>query len=106
MSRSARPRARLLGPYALLYIYRRRLRTHAVAELLAGAGIAVAVALVLAATVAERRIAGSTAQVVHAVVGKATLQLRARDSDGFDERMLARVEAIRGVKQAAPLLEQ
>lgn len=106
MSRSARRRTRLLGPYALFYIYRRRLRAHAVAELLAGAGIAIAVALVLAATVAERSIAGSTAQVVHAVVGKATLQLRARDGDGFDERMLARVEAIPQVKQAAPLLEQ
>jgi putative ABC transport system permease protein len=106
MSRAARPRTRPLGLYALMYIYRRRLRAHAVAELLAGAGIAVAVALVLAATVAERSIAGSTAQVVHAVVGKATLQLRARDGDGFDERMLASVETIPQVQQAAPLLEQ
>jgi putative ABC transport system permease protein len=106
MSRSARAHTRLLRPYALIYIYRRRLRVHAVAELLAGTGIAVAVALVLAATVAERSIAGSTAQVVHAVVGKATLQLRARDGRGFDERTLASVEAIPAVKQAAPLLEQ
>lgn len=99
-------RTRMLRPYALLYIYRRRLRAHGVAELLAGVGIAVAVALVLAATVAEGSIAGSTRQVVHAVVGQASLQLRARDSEGFDERMLARVEGIPGVKQAAPLLEQ
>jgi putative ABC transport system permease protein len=64
------------------------------------------VALVLAAMVAEGSIAGSTRQVVRAVVGQASLQLRARGSDGFDERLLARVEAIPGVKQAAPLLEQ
>ncbi len=108
MSALARPRpqARLLRPYALAYIYRRWLRAHAVQELLAGAGIAVAVALVLAATVAERSIAGSTGQVVRAVVGHATLQLRARNGEGFSEAMLARVEAIPGVKQAAPLLEQ
>jgi putative ABC transport system permease protein len=106
VSRSARSHTRLLRPYALFYIYRRRLRAHAVAELLAGAGIAVAVALVLAATVAEGSIAGSTSEVVHAVVGKATLQLRARDANGFDEGTLERVEAIAGVKQAAPLLEQ
>jgi putative ABC transport system permease protein len=96
----------MLRPYALLYIYRRRLRAHAVSELLAGVGIAVAVALVLAATVAEGSIAGSTGQVVRAVVGQANLQLRSQDGEGFDERMLARVEAIPGVKQAAPLLEQ
>jgi putative ABC transport system permease protein len=96
----------MLGPYALLYIYRRRLRAHAVAELLAGVGIAVAVALVLAATVAEGSIAGATGEVVRAVVGRADLQLRAQDGDGFDERLLARVEAIPGVTQAAPLLEQ
>ena len=106
LARSPQPRARLLRPYALLYIYRRWLRAHAVQELLAGAGIAVAVALVLAATVAEQSIAGSTGQVVRAVVGHATLQLRARNGEGFPEAMLSRVEAIPGVKQAAPLLEQ
>ncbi len=106
MARPARLGTRALRPYALLYIYRRRLRAHGVAELLAGAGIAVAVALVLAATVAEGSIAGSTRQVVHAVVGQASLQLRTQNGEGFDEAMLARVEAIPGVKQAAPLLEQ
>jgi putative ABC transport system permease protein len=97
---------RALRPYALLYIYRRRLRANAVSELLAGVGIAVAVALALAATVAEGSIAGSTAQVVGAVVGQANLELRSQGSEGFDESMLARAEAIPGVKQAAPLLEQ
>jgi putative ABC transport system permease protein len=79
---------------------------HAAQELFAGIGVAVAVALVLAATLAEGSIAGSTRQVLHAVLGPANLQLRARGSDGFDEQLLARVEALPGVRQSAPLLEQ
>ena len=106
MPRSRHANKRLLRPAALLYIYRTRLRVHAAQELLAGVGVAVAVALVLAATIAEGSIADSTRQVLHAVIGPASLQLRARDSAGFDERMLARVEALPGVKQTAPLLEQ
>jgi putative ABC transport system permease protein len=99
-------RATWVGPYVLFYFYRRRLRVHAVQELLAGLGIAAAVALVFAALVANGSIAGSTAQVIRAVAGPASLQLRARDADGFDEGLLARVERLRGVRQAAPLLEQ
>jgi putative ABC transport system permease protein len=96
----------LMGPYALFYLYRRRLRIHAAQELFAGLGIAIAVALVFAATVAESSIAGSSAEVVHAVTGPASLQLRARDGAGFPEALLARVERLRGVRLAAPLLEQ
>ena len=106
MPSSQYAKTRPLRPAALLYIYRTRLRVHAAQELLAGVGVAVAVALVLAATIAEGSIADSTRQVLHAVIGPASLQLQARDSAGFDERMLARVEALPGVKQAAPLLEQ
>ncbi|MGA9875640.1 MAG: FtsX-like permease family protein [Solirubrobacteraceae bacterium] len=96
----------LMGIRALLYFYSRRLRVHAVQELLAGVGVAVAVALVFATTVANGSIAGSAEEVVHAVVGPADLQLQTRGPDGFDERLLARVERLPGVKQAAPLLEQ
>ena len=99
----ARP---FLRPYALLYIYRRRLRVHAVQELLAGLGVAVAVALVFATLVASGSVAGSAEQVVHTVIGPATLQLRARGPEGFSEAMLARVERLPGVKQAAPLLDE
>lgn len=91
---------------ALVYLYRRRLRVHGVQELLAGLGIASSVALVFATLVASGSVAGSSAQLVHEVIGPATLQLRARGADGFDESMLARVERLPGVKQAAPLLEQ
>jgi putative ABC transport system permease protein len=95
-----------MRPSALLYIYRRRLRVHAVPELLAGLGVAIAVALVFAVTVANDSIAGSAGKVVHAVVGPASLQLRGRGPEGFDERLLERVEHLAGVKAAAPLLEQ
>jgi putative ABC transport system permease protein len=95
-----------LHPYTLLYLYRRRLRVEGAQEILAGVGVAVAVALALAATVAEGSIAGSSRQVVKAVVGKASLQLRAPSNGTIDEGLLARVEAAPFVKQAAPLLEQ
>jgi putative ABC transport system permease protein len=91
---------------ALVYLYRRRLRVHGVQELLAGLGIASSVALVFATLVAGGSVAGSSAQLVHEVIGPATLQLRARGADGFNESMLGRVERLPGVKQAAPLLEQ
>jgi putative ABC transport system permease protein len=95
-----------MRPYALGYFYRRRLRVHGVQELLAGVGITVAVALVVATLVAEGSIAGSTNKVVRTVIGPASLQLRSRSSDGFSEGLLARVQKIPGVEQAAPLLEQ
>lgn len=95
-----------MRPSAVLYMYRNRLRVHLAQELFAGLGVAIAVALVFATLVANSSITGSTGEVVHAVVGSANLQLRARDSNGFDEHLLARVEHLAGVEQAAPLLEQ
>jgi putative ABC transport system permease protein len=91
---------------ALVYFYRRRLRVHIVQELLAGIGVAISVALVFATIVASASIAGSADEVVHTVIGPANLQLLARGPAGFDERALARVQRLSGVKQAAPVLEQ
>jgi putative ABC transport system permease protein len=106
-ARSEPLRARtLLRPYALLYLYRRRLRVHLAQELLAGLGVAIAVALVFAAMTANSSVAGSAAQLVHAVAGPASLQLHARGADGLDERLLARVMRLPGVARAGPLLEQ
>jgi putative ABC transport system permease protein len=100
-------KARALMPASMMvYLYRRRLRVHAVQELLAGVGVAIAVALVLASTIASQSVAGSAGEVVRAVIGPASLQLHARSSDGFQEHLLARVEHLPGVKQAAPILEQ
>ncbi|HEY2569818.1 MAG TPA: FtsX-like permease family protein [Solirubrobacteraceae bacterium] len=107
---SAGPRAlvtrRLLGPRTLAYFYRRRLRAHGLQELLAAVGIASAVALVLAAGVAQSSIAGSSRRIVKAVIGPASLQLRSRGNSGFPESTLGAVEALPGVRQAAPLLER
>ena len=100
-----RPRT-LLRPSALAYLYRRRLRVHGVQELLAGLGVAAAVALVFAATVANDSIAGSAGEVVRAVAGPASLQLHARDANGMDEALLARVRRLPGVSRVGPLLEQ
>jgi putative ABC transport system permease protein len=97
---------RFLRPSALLYFYRRRLRAHGTQELLAGIGIAAAVALVLAAVVAQGSIAGANRRVLRAVIGPADLQLRARGPEGFPEALLTRVEALPGVKQAAAVLER
>jgi len=95
-----------MGPYALTYLYRNRLRVHAAQELLAGLGVAVAVALISATLIANGSIAGSAGEVVHTVIGPANLQVRARGPEGFSESLLARVEHLRGVRQAAPLLEE
>jgi putative ABC transport system permease protein len=90
----------------LLYLYRRRLRVHRVQELLAALGVAIAVALVFAAMIANGSIAGSAEEVVHAVIGPANLQLHARAAGGLEQSLLKRVERLPGVVQAAPLLEQ
>jgi putative ABC transport system permease protein len=90
----------------LFYFYGRRLRVHAMQELLAGIGVAVAVALVFAVTVANGSITDSASAVVKTVIGPADLQLHARGPSGFDEKILSRVERMPGVEQAAPLLEQ
>ncbi|MHB1539515.1 MAG: FtsX-like permease family protein [Solirubrobacteraceae bacterium] len=96
----------LLGPYALAWFYRRWLRVHAVQELLAGLGVAIAVALVFATVVAAGSIAGSAREVLHTVVGPASLQLHARSPEGMPESLLGRVQRLPGVREAAPLLEQ
>lgn len=99
------PRAFMRVP-GLLFFYRERLRQQGVQELFAGLGIAVAVALVFAVIVASQSIASSAEEVNRALIGPATLQLRARGPEGLAEDMLGRVEALKGVQHAAPLLEE
>jgi putative ABC transport system permease protein len=91
---------------ALRFFYRERLGQQAVQELFAGLGIAVAVALLFAVTVASQSVTSSAERVNRALIGPADLQLRSRGAEGLDEGMLGRVERLRGVKLAAPLLEQ
>src|ERR1700677_3188436 len=95
-----------MGISGLLFFYRERLREQAVEEVLAGFGIAVAVALLFAVTVASQSIASSAEEVNRALIGSATLQLRSRGPEGLPESMLGRVEALKRVKHAAPLLEE
>ncbi len=98
--------SQLLRPSTLRYLYRARLRVNAVQELLAGLGVAVAVALLFATLVASASIASSSDEVVHAVIGPADLQVRARTSGGFNQGLVRRIKRLPGVEQAASLLEQ
>jgi putative ABC transport system permease protein len=95
-----------MGLSGLLFFYRERLRQQRVQELFAGLGIAVAVALLFAVTVASESVTSSAEEVNRALVGPATLQLRARGPDGFNQGLLARVAGLSGVQQTAPLLEE
>ena len=88
----------------LLYLYGRRLRTRPVQELLAGVGIAIGVALVFAVQIANSSITDASSAIVRGIAGTATLQLRARDSTGFDEHVLQRVQRLPGVASAAPIV--
>lgn len=90
---------------ALIYFYARRLRTLPAQELLAGAGIALGVALMFAVQVANSSITGSSRAISRSITGPATLQLRSRSTDGFDEALLARVQRLPGVTQAASVLD-
>jgi putative ABC transport system permease protein len=90
----------------LRFFYRERLRQQAIQELFAGLGIAAAVALLFAVTVASQSITSSAEDVNRALIGPASLQLRSRGPEGLDERLLSRVESLKGVQHTAPLLEQ
>ena len=90
----------------LIYFYGRRLRTHPVQELLAGAGIAIGVALAFAVMVANSSVVASADEMVRGVTGTADLQLTARDGRGFDQEVLSDVRRLPGVKRAAPVLER
>jgi putative ABC transport system permease protein len=92
-------------PSNLLHLYRIRLRARLVQELLALVGIAVGVALLYAASVANTSLTESVERLTAGIVGDAQLQLAARSSDGFGERMLARVEGLPGVEAAAPMVD-
>ena len=68
-------------------------------------GIAAGVALLFASQVASSSLSSSVAQLSKGIVGNATLQLIARDEQGFEAGMVAKVRHLPGVRVAAPLLE-
>jgi putative ABC transport system permease protein len=91
---------------AHLYMVRLKARAVLVQELFAILGIAVGVALLFASQVASTSLNGSVAQLTSSVIGRATLQLEARDSHGLNEQLLAQVQHTAGVRTAVPVLEQ
>ncbi len=94
-----------MRPSNLLRLYRVRLRARFLQECFAVLGIAAGVALLFSSQVASSSLQSSVSDLSRGVVGKATLQLIARDPHGFPESMLARVRRIDGVHVAAPVLE-
>jgi putative ABC transport system permease protein len=93
-------------PGALLRLYAERLSDHVAQELLAGAGIAVGVALLFAVMVANTSITTSASQLVHSITGSATVQFAARSSNGFDMKLAERAGNLPSVKVAAPVLRE
>jgi putative ABC transport system permease protein len=92
-------------PSNLLRLYGVRLRARWVQECLAVLGIASGVALLFASQVSSSSLQSSVAQLSRGIAGRATLQLVAREEQGFPQRMLSLVRQIPGVRAAAPLLE-
>lgn len=90
----------------LFGMYWERLRRHARSELLAGAGIAVGVALVFGVLVANTSIVGSVRETLHDVDGNASLELAARSPQGFSETLAKKAAGMPGVKDSAFLLRQ
>jgi putative ABC transport system permease protein len=90
----------------LLELYRRRLRDHAVAELLAGSGVAVGVALVFGVLVANGSILSSVREDAHAIGGSAALQFVSRSPASFPTGLAGEVSRLPGVALAAPVLRR
>jgi putative ABC transport system permease protein len=86
--------------------YRLWLRRRLAAELLAGAGIAVGVALVFGVLLANSSITGSAPALIRAVEGNARLELQARSSEGFSEALALRAGRVPGVRFAAFVLRE
>jgi putative ABC transport system permease protein len=103
-----RPKLTILGmrPVALVDLYRWRLASQKTQELLAGVGVAIGVALFFGVLVANSSLVGSARQLVHAVTGRAQLQLVARSPNGFDERLAGRAGRLSGVEVAAAVLRE
>ena len=91
---------------SIVRLYRVRLRARAVQELFAVTGIAIGVALLFASQVANTSLNGSVQQLTSGIVGQMRFQIAARDSEGFDARLLSQVRSLPGVQAAVPVFEQ
>ena len=90
---------------SVIHLYRVRLRARALQELFAIIGIAAGVGLLFASQIASSSLSSSVGKLNSGIVGKATLQVTARDPHGFDEQMLTQVRHLQGVRLAAGLIE-
>lgn len=91
---------------SILRLYRVRIRARLTQELFAVLGIAIGVALLFASQVVNTSLNGSVERLTHGIVGQMRFELAARDSHGFDERLLSRVDSLPGIRTAVPVLEQ
>ena len=89
----------------VIHLYRVRLRARALQELFAIVGIAAGVGLLFASQIASSSLSSSVGKLNSGIVGKATLQVTARDPHGFDEELLTQVRHLQGVRLAAGLVE-
>jgi putative ABC transport system permease protein len=96
----------MISVRTLLVFYRRHLRVQPLRELMAVVGVAAGVALLFAVQVANSSVTGAFEQVVHGVAGRATLEVAARSSDGFDESVGEEIASMPGIRAAAPVLTQ
>jgi putative ABC transport system permease protein len=90
----------------LFHLYRRRLRSHLAQELLAGSGIAVAVALVFGVLVANTSLTSSAGALIRQVIGSAHVQLTARSPAGFEQGLAGTVKRLPGVRSSAAVLRE
>jgi putative ABC transport system permease protein len=90
----------------LVYLYRRRLRAQRAGELLAGAGVAVGVALVFGVLLANVSLTGSARRLVGGLAGSARWELVARSAAGMPEALVRRAGEEPGVLVAAPVLRE
>jgi putative ABC transport system permease protein len=89
----------------LIHLYRVRLRARALQECFAIVGIAAGVGLLFASQIASSSLSSSVGKLNSGIVGRATLQITARDPHGFEEQVLKQVRHLQGVRLAAGLIE-
>lgn len=95
---------RRLKVLAELYLY--RVKGHPLQELMGGLGLAVGVALVFGVLLANASVTGSSAQLLHQIVGSARLVIQGRSSQGFDEGLTDTVRGLPGAETASPLMRE
>ena len=89
----------------VIHLYRVRLRARALQEVFAIIGIAAGVGLLFASQIASSSLSSSVGKLNSGIVGRASLQVTARDPHGFDEQVLKQVRHLAGVRLAAGLVE-